>query len=128
TGDNLYPSAAFAPIDALVGISTWNVVDGGQGAAPADGQSGYHACGCVPANVTRTARWGDFGAAAVDGNSIWSASECIAHACDHAAWGGALFAGGSGDNLLGTCGRPNHGPGVRGALGNWSTRISQVTP
>jgi len=41
---------------------------------------------------------------------------------------GAFFVGGSGDNLLGTCGGANHGPGVRAALGNWSTRISKLTP
>jgi hypothetical protein len=39
-----------------------------------------------------------------------------------------FFVGGSGDNLLGTCGGASHGPGARAALGNWSTRISQLTP
>ena len=78
-------------------------------------------------NPPRT-RWGDFGAAAVDGNSIWIASEYIAHACVYTDWGGPFFAGGSGDNLLGTCGGASNGPGVRAALGNWSTRISKLTP
>ena len=32
-------------------------------------------------------RWGDYGAASVDGNSIWIASEYIAHACDYVTWG-----------------------------------------
>jgi hypothetical protein len=36
--------------------------------------------------------------------------------------------GGTGDNLLGTCGGASHGPGTRAALGNWSTRISKLTP
>jgi hypothetical protein len=62
----------------------------------------------------------------VDGTSVWIASEYIAHACDYTSWGGPFFAGGSGDNLLGTCGGTNHGPGARAALGNWSTRISQL--
>jgi hypothetical protein len=75
----------------------------------------------------------------VDGNSIWIASEYIAHACDYTTWGGPFFAGGTGDNLLGTCaggtftfGPPSSGtpntPGPRAALGNWSTRISKLTP
>ncbi|HMA00224.1 MAG TPA: hypothetical protein VKP66_19955, partial [Steroidobacteraceae bacterium] len=73
-------------------------------------------------------RWGDYGAAAVDGNSVWIASEYIAHACDYTTWGGPFFNGGSGDNLLGTCAGSAGGTGVRAALGNWSTRISKVTP
>ena len=28
TGDTLNPSAAYAPIDAMVGVGTWNVVTG----------------------------------------------------------------------------------------------------
>src|ERR687888_1022410 len=36
--------------------------------------------------------------------------------------------GGTGDNLLGTCGGASHGPGIRAAFGNWSTRISKLTP
>ena len=70
----------------------------------------------------------DYGAAAVDGDSVWIASEYIAHTCDYTDWGGPFFAGGTGDNLLGTCGGASHGPGPRTALGNWSTRISKLTP
>jgi hypothetical protein len=123
-GDNTYPSAGYAPIDASVGVGPWGIVPGGTGAAPDDGFTSYKA---QVGNPPRT-RWGDYGAAAVDGNSIWIASEYIAHACDYATWGGPFFAGGSGDNLLGTCAGASHGPGTRGALGNWSTRISKLTP
>ena len=73
-------------------------------------------------------RWGDYGAASVDGNSVWIASEYIAHACDYTTWGGPFFTGGSGDNLLGTCAGASHGAGTRAALGNWSTFISRFTP
>jgi hypothetical protein len=125
TGDELNPSAAYAPIDALAGVGDWNVVNGGTGAAVEDGFSGYKQQNAP--NPIRP-RWGDYGAAAVDGNSVWIASEYIAHACDYTAWGGTFFAGGTGDNLLGTCGGASHGPGVRTALANWSTRISQFTP
>lgn len=121
---NVNPSAAFASIDAIVGVGPWNIVSGGQGAAQDDGFTSYKA---QVGNPPRT-RWGDFGAAAVDGNSVWIASEYIANTCAYTDWGGPFFAGGSGDNLLGTCGGANHGPGVRTALGNWSTRISQLTP
>jgi hypothetical protein len=125
TGNTLNPSAAYAPIDASVGVGAWNVVNGGTGAARDDGFTSYRAQ--VGGNPPRT-RWGDYGAAAVDGNSVWIASEYIGGACDYTNWGGPFFAGGTGDNLLGTCGGASHGPGTRAALGNWSTRISKLTP
>ena len=37
TGDNLNPSAAFASIDAIVGVGPWDIVNGGMGAAQGDG-------------------------------------------------------------------------------------------
>jgi hypothetical protein len=125
TGDTTYPSAAYAPIDALAGVGSWNDVTGGLGAAADDGFSGYKAQNFP--NPIRP-RWGDYGAAAVDGNSVWIASEYIAHSCNYTDWGGPFFVGGSGDNLLGTCGGASHGPGARTALANWSTRISEFTP
>jgi len=124
TGDTQNPSSAFAPIDSIAGAGPWNVVYGGLGAAPDDGFTGYKA---QVGNPPRT-RWGDYSAAAVDGNSIWIASEYIAHACDYTTWGGPFFAGGSGDNLLGTCASSPGAVGSRAALGNWSTRISNLTP
>jgi hypothetical protein len=125
TGDSTYPSAAYASIDAVAGVGTWDDVTGGEGAAAADGFTGYKAQRFP--NPIRP-RWGDYGAAAVDGNSVWIASEYIAHTCNYTAWGGPFFDGGTGDNLLGTCGGASHGPGGRTALANWSTRISKFTP
>jgi hypothetical protein len=125
TGNTLNPSAASAPIDALAGVGAWNVVDGGTGAAADDGFSGYKQTR-FPAGIR--SRWGDYGAAAVDGNSVWIASEYIAHTCNYTDWGGPFFAGGTGDNILGTCGGASHGPGPRSASANWSTRISKLTP
>ncbi|HET8909143.1 MAG TPA: hypothetical protein VFN11_19480, partial [Ktedonobacterales bacterium] len=124
TGNTLYPSSAYAAIDASVGVTSWNVVPGGQGAAADDGFTSYKA---QVGNPPRT-RWGDYSAAAIDGNSIWIASEYIASACDYTAWGGPFFAGGTGDNLLGSCAGSPSGVGMRAALGNWSTRISKLTP
>ena len=123
-GDTLNPSAGYASIDAHVGVGPWNVVPGGEGGGPHDGFTGYKS---QVGNPPRT-RWGDYGAAAVDGNSIWIASEYVSSSCSYTDWGGPLFSGGTGDNLLGTCGGANHGPGSRTALGNWSTHISKLTP
>jgi hypothetical protein len=124
TGNSLNPSAAYAPIDANVGVGPWNTVPGGTGAAQDDGFTSYKS---QVGDPPRT-RWGDYGAAAVDGNSVWIASEYIANACTYIPWGGPFFVGGTGDNLLGTCGGASHGPGARSALANWSTRISKFTP
>jgi hypothetical protein len=125
TGDTLNPSAAYAPIDANAGVGDWNVVTGGQGAAVDDGFSGYKQQRFP--NPIRS-RWGDYGAAAVDGNSVWIASEYISGSCTYTPWGGPFFVGGSGDNLLGTCAGSGHDPGQRTALANWSTRLSKLTP
>ena len=124
TGDTLFPSAAYAPIDAITGPGAWAVVPGGEGAAPDDGFTSYKAQ--VGGNPPRTRR-GDYGAAAVDGNSIWVASEYVAHACDYEKRGGR-FGARTGDNKLGTCAASPGAPGTRAALGNWSTRISKLTP
>ncbi len=123
TGDR-YPSAAYAPIDATNGMGAWNIVPGGLGAAQDDGFTSYVAeVGSPP----RT-RWGDYGAASVSGSNVWLASEYIGGACNYPTWGGPFFAGGTGDNLLGSCAGASHGPGVRTALANWSTFISEFTP
>jgi hypothetical protein len=118
------PSAAYAPIDASVGVGDTHII--ATGATRDDGFSGYKQQNFP--NPIRS-RWGDFGAAAVDGNSVWIASELTQDSpCDYTAWGGPFFAGGSGDNLLGTCGGASHGPGTRTALADWNTRISKLTP
>ena len=122
-GDTDNPSAAYAPIDAIVGVGPVAVIEAG--AAPDDGFTSYKS---QVGNPPRT-RWGDYGAAAVDGNSIWIASEYIAQACSYTDWGGRFFAGGaSTDNKLGTCAPSPGAAGTRAALGNWSTRISKLTP
>jgi hypothetical protein len=124
TGDGLFPSAGYASIDAVSGVGAWGVAPGGAGQAVADGFTSYKSqVGSPP----RT-RWGDYGAASVDGDTVWVASEYVSTACDYATWGGPFFTGGSGDNLLGTCAGAGHGPGGRTALGNWSTRVSAFTP
>jgi len=120
-GSAINPSAGYAAIDAQAGMGDVQIA--AAGAAPDDGFTNYK----QQLNPPRP-RWGDYGAAAVDGNTIWIASEYIAHACDYTTWGGPFFAGGTGDNLLGTCATSEGGVGTRAALGNWSTRISKLTP
>lgn len=122
TGDATYPSAAYASIDALAGVGAYSVAAAGQ--AVDDGFTSYAA---QVGNPPRT-RWGDYGAASVDGNSVWIASEYVASACTYTDWLGPFAIGGTGDNILGTCAGAGHGPGLRTALGNWATRISKLTP
>jgi hypothetical protein len=118
------PSAAYAPIDASVGVGDTHII--ATGATRDDGFSGYK--GTRFPNPIRS-RWGDYGAAAVDGNSVWIASELSqTDPCNYIDWGGPFFTGGTGDNLLGTCGGTSHGPGTRTALADWNTRISKLTP
>lgn len=100
-GNDYFPSAAYVPLDAKVGAGDIRVV--ATGAGPQDGFAGYRPFG------TR-ARWGDYGAAATDGKSIWLASEYTAQTCTYTQY-----------KADPTCG------GTRGALGNWATRVTQVS-
>ncbi len=103
-GLNDYPSAGYAGLDAKIGAGDVHLAAAGAG--PWDGFTGF-------STLASRARWGDYGAAAVDGNSIWISSEYIAQTCTYAQYRASLF---------GTCG------GTRGSLSNWATRITQVTP
>jgi len=105
-GRNFYPSAAFASIDES-GVGPIQVAAAGLG--PADGFSGTAVFN--DPNPARP-RWGDYGAAVVDGSNVWIASEYIAQTCNLSQY---LNTGAS-------CG------GTRTALANWATRISQVNP
>src|SRR4029079_16797272 len=92
------------------------VVDALHGASPGGGPSAsfsdYPAFG-----PPFTPRWGDYGAAIPAGDRVWIASEDIGQRC---ALTRCLV-----DTVrspCGTCGM------TRAPLGNWSTRISLVTP
>ena len=91
-------------MDAKVGMG--NVQVAASGAGPWDGFTSYVIFG------SGRPRWGDYGAAAVEGSDIWVASEYTAR---HAPIRSLL-------SPAGQCG------GTRGALGNWSTHISKTTP
>jgi hypothetical protein len=105
TGDNDYPSAAYASLDSHVGLGDVSVSAVGAGAW--DGFTSYVVFGAG------RPRWGDYGAASVTGNTIWVASEYVAQTCTYAQY---LVA------PQGQCG------GTRAPLGNWSTHISSITP
>jgi hypothetical protein len=108
-GNGYYPSAAYASLDGRTGAGAIFVAKAGAG--PQDGFSGYKALGDPPG--TTRPRWGDYGASAVDGDTLWIASEYIGQTCTLAQYLASPF---------GTCG------GTRTALANWGTRISQVRP
>lgn len=105
-GSDYYPSAGYVTLDATNGPSAVHVAAAGLG--PDDGFTGYKA---LVGDPPRT-RWGDYGAAVVDGDSIWLASEYIGQTCTLSQ---ALATGFS-------CG------GTRVTFGNWYTRISEVKP
>lgn len=106
-GKDHHPTAAYATIGAS-GVGGVQIAAEGQGTQ--DGFSGYN---LFSGSGTARPRWGDYGAAAVDGNSIWIASEYIAASCTLQQYLTAP---------IGSCG------GTRTALANWATRISQVKP
>ncbi len=106
SGADFFPSAAFAPIDAVNGAGEIHVIREGQG--PQDGFTEYKGFRNPP-----RPRWGDYGAAAVDGSTVWVASEYIGQTCTLEEFRAAPF--GSCDN-------------TRTAFANWGTRISQLVP
>jgi len=110
-GRDFYPSAAIASID-VSGVGAVQVA--AQGVGPADGFSGY-AIFNFP-NPARP-RWGDYGAAVVDGSHIWVASEYIGQSCTL-----SQYLTNTAASPLGSCNK------TRTILANWDTRITEVNP
>ena len=107
-GSDHFPSAAYMMLGPNGHEGPVRVAAAGKG--PADGFSGYE-----PYNPgTSNARWGDYGASAVDGGDIWIASQYIGQACTLADYVNPA--------AFGSCG------GTRVTLGNWGTRISRIRP
>jgi len=101
TGDHRYPSAAYAVISGE--HATIKVAAAGQG--PDDGFTPYVAFGY------ERPRWGDYGAAAMVGNTLWFANEYIAApGCSVSDFIATGF----------SCG------GTRTTLANFSTRITAI--
>jgi len=120
-GQDYYPSAGYAEVqvslrsghrrgDTKVGA----VRVAGLGVGPQDGLTEYQAFNTdADGNpVAIRPRWGDYGAATVSGGTLWFASEYIGQACDLETFASTNF----------TCGN------TRTALGNWGTRVSQISP
>jgi hypothetical protein len=102
-GRNYYPSAGYAPINAISGAGAIQIAAEGQ--APEDGFTGYTVF--FGSNV---ARWGDYSAAAVDGSTVWVASEYIGNSGSVGAY--------MKDPTLG---------GTRTLIANWDNRITPVS-
>ena len=101
-GENLFPSAGYSPIDAKVGAV--EVKMAAEGNAAQDGFTEYTVFSNRP-------RWGDYGAAAVDGQTVFLASGYIAQGeCSLAEYVATSF----------SC------SGTRTSLANWSTRITKL--
>ena len=109
-GADHFPSAGYVSIDAKVGVGDIHIV--AEGVQPSDGFTSYVAFVGGPPPRTR---WGDYGAAAVVGNSIWISSEYIGPA------GGTSCTLSEFVNTGFTCNN------TRTSLGNWDTRISQLS-
>jgi hypothetical protein len=111
-GRDYYPSAAYANVQVTpTGMTVGPVQIAAAGLGPQDGFTEYHVFAPTDSGVPRP-RWGDYGAAVTDGNSLWFASEYSGQTCTYQQY----LASGL------TCG------GTRSALLNWYTRISQLTP
>jgi hypothetical protein len=107
-GTNDYPSAAYALFNGESGPGAIHYAAHGVG--PDDGFTGYAAYVGSPPRT----RWGDYGAAVVDGSNVWMASEYIGQTCTFEQW---LTMG----PKFGSCG------GTRSALANWDTRITALS-
>lgn len=105
TGPSNYPSVAFVTLDEKTGPGDVQITTPGVGAN--DGFTGYFLGGFDP-------RWGDYGAAVPDGNSIWFAQEYIGQTCTLTQY--------EASTPFGTC------SATRAALGNWDTRIAKINP
>ena len=104
-GTDFYPSAGYASLDAHSGAGRIHVVALGKG--PDDGFTGYN----PTSQFGSRQRWGDYGAAAFDGKSLWLANEYIGQTCTLAEFVSSNF----------TCG------GTRTQLGNWYTRLTKLS-
>jgi len=104
-GENLFPSVGFASIDDVIGVGMVHMIK--EGNSTQDGFTEY-----PPIGGNRP-RWGDYGAAAVDGNTVYLANQYIEQpACtltDFIDTGFNCF-------------------GYRSTLANWSTRVTKLTP
>jgi hypothetical protein len=104
-GENLFPSYGYASIDDKIGVGDVHMIREGQ--STQDGFTEY-----PPIGGNRP-RWGDYGAAAVDGKSIYIAGQYIEQPpCTLTDFINTNF----------TC------FGFRSVFANWTTRVTKLTP
>lgn len=115
-GEDYHPSAGYVTIDAKGTVGPIHVAAAGAGVD--DGFTSYKA---FVGDPPRT-RWGDYGAAVTDGNSLWIASEYIAQTCALTGSSTSFYPSPPSTAGFGSCG------GTRTSLANWSTRVSKLTP
>jgi hypothetical protein len=109
-GQDFYPSAGYARIDASGNVGPIHIAASGLG--PDDGFTSYKA---FVGNPPRT-RWGDYGAAVTDGDTLWIASEYIGQTCTYAEY----YPNPPSTVNFGSCGA------TRTSLGNWYTRLTKL--
>ncbi len=123
TGDSTYPRAAHAPIDAIAGVGPCAVATAGQGTEDGSPVAPHRAAAFRRGTAGVTTAWP---------RSTASRSGSPASTSPTPATTAPGAAGSSerppGDTLLGTCASTPGGLGTRTALGNWATRINQITP
>ena len=104
-GEELFPSYGYASIDDIGGVGAVHMIREGQ--STQDGFTEY-----PPIGGNRP-RWGDYGAAAVDGNTVYLAGQYIEQPpctlAEFIATGFECF-------------------GYRTVFANWSTRVTRLTP
>lgn len=111
-GEDYFPSAGYVTINSNGSVGPIHVAAVGLG--PDDGFTSYKAFVGEPPRT----RWGDYGAAVTDGDTIWLASEYIAQTCTYAQY----YPAPPNPAGFGSCG------GTRTSLANWATRISKLNP
>jgi hypothetical protein len=109
-GTRHFPSAGYVAVNG--GRVSGNVHVAGRGAGPQDGFCEYTFFNCAGTDPPHNRpRWGDYGAAVTQGDSLFIASEWIGQTCTFSTYVQDT-----------TCGA------TRTALANWSTRLSVVRP
>jgi hypothetical protein len=114
-GDDHFPSAAYMSLNSSV--TPGNIHIAAEGLGPQDGFTEYNPF--ATSGVARP-RWGDYGAAVADGETIWLANEYTGQTCTYEQYYPGRNATPPSLAGFGSCG------GTRVSLANWYTRVTAV--